>query len=163
MGKVYLAHDDFLGRDVAFKVLREQYAEDEEFVERFEREARSVVALSHPPVTGEAVELCARAGFPSSRDGAVTMGGSPQHEKRAPGTELPTTGGPGLLLPATKAVLPGEVHPPMTYTTVKNVRRPKHYRRKPSDASVTGEIASMEAGVAREKGVWSTRSEPRSR
>lgn len=36
MAKVYVAHDRLLGRDVALKVLREQYAEDEGFVERFE-------------------------------------------------------------------------------------------------------------------------------
>jgi serine/threonine protein kinase len=35
IAKVYLAHDNALGRDVALKVLREQYADDEEFVERF--------------------------------------------------------------------------------------------------------------------------------
>src|SRR4028118_1363064 len=41
MGKVYLACDRVLDRDVALKVLREQYAEDEEFVERFGREAKA--------------------------------------------------------------------------------------------------------------------------
>jgi eukaryotic-like serine/threonine-protein kinase len=39
MAKVYLAHDEILDRDVALKVLREQFADDEEFVERFKREA----------------------------------------------------------------------------------------------------------------------------
>src|SRR5215204_6896239 len=35
MAKVYLAHDDVLDRDVALKVLRDQYVKHEEFFERF--------------------------------------------------------------------------------------------------------------------------------
>jgi eukaryotic-like serine/threonine-protein kinase len=50
MAKVYLAHDEVLDRDVALKVLREQFAEDGEFVERFKREAQSAAILSHPNI-----------------------------------------------------------------------------------------------------------------
>ena len=50
MAQVYLAHDEILDRDVALKVLREHLAEDEEFAERFKREALSGAALSHPNI-----------------------------------------------------------------------------------------------------------------
>src|SRR5919202_764793 len=50
MAQVYLAHDEVLDRNVALKILRDQYAEDEEFVERFKREAQSAASLSHPNI-----------------------------------------------------------------------------------------------------------------
>lgn len=50
MARVYLAHDNILDRDVALKVLREQYADDESFVERFRREAKSAASLNHPSI-----------------------------------------------------------------------------------------------------------------
>ncbi|CAN5173586.1 hypothetical protein BH24ACT17_BH24ACT17_13360 [soil metagenome] len=50
MGEVFLARDRVLGRDVALKVLRKQYAGDEEFAERFKREAMSAASLSHPSI-----------------------------------------------------------------------------------------------------------------
>jgi beta-lactam-binding protein with PASTA domain len=50
MADVFLAHDDILDRDVALKVMSARYASDEEFVERFKREAQSAAALSHPNI-----------------------------------------------------------------------------------------------------------------
>ncbi len=50
MADVFLAHDNVLDRDVALKVMNSRYARDEEFVERFRREAQSAAALSHPNI-----------------------------------------------------------------------------------------------------------------
>jgi len=50
MGAVYLARDPALKRDVAVKVLRPDLARDAVARTRFEREAESVAAISHPNV-----------------------------------------------------------------------------------------------------------------
>lgn len=50
MANVYLAHDMILDRDVAVKVLRLDFAEDEEFIRRFHREAQSATSLAHPNI-----------------------------------------------------------------------------------------------------------------
>jgi hypothetical protein len=50
MGRVFLARDQVLDRDVALKVLRSQYAQDEEFVDRFEREAKAAASLNYPNI-----------------------------------------------------------------------------------------------------------------
>lgn len=47
MADVYRAHDNLLDRSVALKVLRSQFANDEEFVTRFRREAQAAARLSH--------------------------------------------------------------------------------------------------------------------
>jgi len=50
MGEVYRARDTKLGRDVAIKVLPEQFASDRDRVARFEREARTLASLNHPHI-----------------------------------------------------------------------------------------------------------------
>src|SRR4051794_11758353 len=50
MSSVYRAHDSLLDRDVALKILHAHYNEDEEYVERFRREARAVARLAHPNI-----------------------------------------------------------------------------------------------------------------
>src|SRR5436189_1611320 len=50
MANVYLAEDQELGRRVAIKILDERHAQDEQFVERFRREAKNAAGLSHPNI-----------------------------------------------------------------------------------------------------------------
>src|ERR671935_882174 len=50
MADVYRAEDTHLGREVALKVLHRRFAEDDEFVQRFRREASSAAGLQHPNV-----------------------------------------------------------------------------------------------------------------
>ena len=50
MADVWLADDKELGRKVAIKILHDRFAQDQEFVERFRREAQSAAGLQHPNV-----------------------------------------------------------------------------------------------------------------
>src|SRR5438876_8876768 len=50
MANVYLAEDLELGRRVALKMLDDRHAQDEQFVERFRREAKNAAGLSHPNI-----------------------------------------------------------------------------------------------------------------
>src|SRR3989449_4771366 len=50
MANVYLAEDEVLGRRVAIKILDDRHAGDNQFVERFRREAKNAASLSHPNI-----------------------------------------------------------------------------------------------------------------
>jgi serine/threonine protein kinase len=50
MGEVYQAKDQKLGRDVAIKVLPEEFAKDTDRVARFQREAKLLASLNHPNI-----------------------------------------------------------------------------------------------------------------
>src|SRR5581483_5591068 len=50
MSSVYRAYDRVLERHVALKLLHQHYSTDDEYVQRFLREARTVAVLSHPNI-----------------------------------------------------------------------------------------------------------------
>ncbi|MFL5782731.1 MAG: PASTA domain-containing protein [Thermoleophilaceae bacterium] len=52
MADVYLAEDSQLGRQVALKILHRRFSRDQQFVERFRREASAAAGLQHPHIVG---------------------------------------------------------------------------------------------------------------
>lgn len=50
MANVYLAYDTILNRNVAVKILRGEFENDEKFIRRFQREALAASNLSHPNI-----------------------------------------------------------------------------------------------------------------
>ncbi|MDM5198822.1 Stk1 family PASTA domain-containing Ser/Thr kinase [Fictibacillus enclensis] len=50
MAIVYRAKDLILDRDVAVKILRSEFSDDEEFIKRFKREAEAATSLDHPHI-----------------------------------------------------------------------------------------------------------------
>src|SRR6516164_4639792 len=52
MGEVYRARDLKLKREVAIKILPDEFARDSERVSRFQREAEVLASLNHPNIAG---------------------------------------------------------------------------------------------------------------
>lgn len=52
MALVYKAKDQLLNRNVAIKILRPEYTNDEDFVHKFKRESVAAASLSHPNIVG---------------------------------------------------------------------------------------------------------------
>ena len=50
MAEVYRAHDQLLDRFVAIKILRAHFIDDDEFINRFKKEAQAAAKLSHPNI-----------------------------------------------------------------------------------------------------------------
>lgn len=64
MGEVYLARDESLDREVAIKVLPEEFARDSERIARFQREAKLLASLNHPNIAAiHGLEKSGATGF----------------------------------------------------------------------------------------------------
>ena len=50
-GEIRVAQDQFLGREVAIKVIQAQFANDKSVLDRFAREAETLAKLEHPHIT----------------------------------------------------------------------------------------------------------------
>ena len=82
MGEVWRATDEKLGREVALKVLPEEFAKDPDRMARFEREAKVLASLNHPNI--------------ATLYGLETVGVTPEEgrensEFRIPNSELPAS------------------------------------------------------------------------
>ena len=52
MATVYKAKDHILNREVAVKILKDEFTTDDEFIKRFRSEAQAVASLTHPNIVG---------------------------------------------------------------------------------------------------------------
>lgn len=50
MADVYMAKDRKLNRNVAIKVLKKEYVDDEKFLKKFQTEAQAIASLIHPNI-----------------------------------------------------------------------------------------------------------------
>ena len=74
MGEVWRAEDTKLGREVALKVLPEEFARDPERMARFEREAKVLASLNHPNI---ATLFGLETAIPSGTDSDANSGAGP--------------------------------------------------------------------------------------
>jgi serine/threonine protein kinase len=84
MGEVYKATDTRLGRTGAVKVLPEHFATSPEAKQRFEREARTLAALSHPHIcpvfdvgTQDGIDSCLKRVSPAAPTSAARSRSTP--------------------------------------------------------------------------------------
>ena len=100
MGEVYRARDTRLGRDVAIKILPQDFTADPDRLARFEREARVLASLNHPnigAIYGLEEADGVRALVLELVEGETLASGS-----RPEGRRLPETVAGGLQLPMTR-------------------------------------------------------------
>jgi len=96
MGEVWRAEDEKLGREVALKVLPEEFAQDPERMARFEREAKVLASLNHPNIAHlyglESVNIQMAAGTAAPQGSQADDEGLVGQPSRLPiGGSSPTT------------------------------------------------------------------------
>ena len=91
MGEVWRATDEKLGREVALKVLPEEFAQDPERMARFEREAKVLASLNHPNIAHlyglESVNTQMAAGTAAPQGSQADDEGLVGHASRVPGED----------------------------------------------------------------------------
>ena len=58
MANVYRCNDTLDDSEVAIKILKDEYLNNEEFIRRFKNESKAIATLSHPNIIGSAAFLC---------------------------------------------------------------------------------------------------------
>ena len=102
MGQVYRAHDAKLGRDVAIKILPDQFVADAERLARFEREARTLASLNHPNIA----QIYGFEEYAGSQDPALRSDGAPGPQPRGAALVMELVEGEDLSLVIARGKVP---------------------------------------------------------
>ncbi len=106
MGEVWRATDTLLGREVAVKLLKHEYADDETFRSRFQAEARHAASLHHPGVASvfDFGEVTPEDGSPRPYLVMELVDGQPLSELLRSGEPMPPERARGLIGQAAEAI-----------------------------------------------------------